>query len=254
MKLDVLLAGVGGQGILSIAHVIDTAALARGLRVKQSEVHGMAQRGGAVQSHLRLSDGTIHSDLVPQGQADLVLATEPLEGLRYVHYLRPGGVLVSSLSPVANIADYPPAESLRERLLAIPEVVLVDGDGIARAAADARAQNMVLLGAALPFLGLATDALLGGMEQLFGPKGKPVVRGNLRAFRAGAAAGAFFTACLEAGLPRATAAARSARLPDAGLDLAGLPCGRQPFAGAAADLARQKLAALDLIAQVSGAA
>src|SRR4030042_5605627 len=107
MKQDIILAGVGGQGILSIAFVIAGAALEDGLEVKQAEVHGMSQRGGAVQSHLRLSQERIFSDLIPKGEADLILSVEPLEALRYVDYLRPEGMVVSSRPPFVNIPDYP---------------------------------------------------------------------------------------------------------------------------------------------------
>ena len=98
MEKNIILAGVGGQGILSIAFVIDHAALDAGFNFKQAEVHGMAQRGGAVQSNLRYGDGEIWSDIIPMGKADMVLSVEPLEAMRYWQYLRPGGWVVTSLS------------------------------------------------------------------------------------------------------------------------------------------------------------
>src|SRR5512139_544413 len=112
MKQDIILAGVGGQGILSIAYVIDNAALADGLQFKQAEVHGMSQRGGAVQSHMRLSSGRIWSDLIPKGEADMILSVEPLEALRYLQYLRPDGIVVTSSTPYVNIPDYPVIKSI----------------------------------------------------------------------------------------------------------------------------------------------
>lgn len=202
MKRDIILAGVGGQGILSIAYVIDNAALDEGLHFKQAEVHGMAQRGGAVQSHLRFSDGVIHSDLVPVGGADIILAVEPLEVQRYVHYLGPEGVAVASLAPFVNIADYPAVEEVRRQLLDLPRPVLVDSAAIAKEAATPRAQNMVMLGAAQPYLDLSERSLERYVTRLFERKGERVVTQNLAAFRAGAAAGRFFVACLDAGMAR----------------------------------------------------
>ena len=87
MKTDIILCGVGGQGILSIATVLGQAATASGLYLKQAEVHGMSQRGGDVQSNLRLSTERIWSDLIPKGQADLIISMEPMEALRYLPYL-----------------------------------------------------------------------------------------------------------------------------------------------------------------------
>ncbi len=152
MEKNIILAGVGGQGILSIAFVIDHAAMDAGYEFKQAEVHGMAQRGGAVQSNLRYADGPIWSDLIPVGKVDLVLSVEPLEALRYLHYLRPGGWVVSSTTPFVNIPNYPEADALLDRLAAIDRVVLVDTAHFARAAGNRRAQNMVMVGAAAPLL------------------------------------------------------------------------------------------------------
>ncbi len=153
MQKNIILAGVGGQGILSIAYVIDNAALDVGFHFKQAEVHGMAQRGGAVQSNLRYGDHPIHSDLVPTGRADLVLSVEPLEVMRYWHYLSPGGWVVSSVTPYVNIPDYPAVDRLIQDLAEFGRVVLVDSSLIARAAGNLRAQNMVMVGAAAPLLG-----------------------------------------------------------------------------------------------------
>ncbi|MFZ1946196.1 MAG: indolepyruvate oxidoreductase subunit beta, partial [bacterium] len=145
MKQDIILAGVGGQGILSIASVINNAALKKGLAMKQAEVHGMAQRGGAVQSHLRISDRPIYSDLIPRGEADLILAVEPLEALRYVDYLRPEGSVVTSSTPAVNIPDYPPLEAVLARIAQLGRHVIVDSGRLALEAGAARAQNMVML-------------------------------------------------------------------------------------------------------------
>ena len=160
MKQDIILAGVGGQGILSIAYVIDNAALDAGLSFKQAEVHGMAQRGGAVQSHLRLSQGPIYSELIPRGQADLILSVEPLEALRYVDSLHPKGRLVTSRTPFINIPDYPAIEEVLAAVRGFGNrAVIIDSESLAREAGSVRSQNMVMLGAASPDL-IVSEALL----------------------------------------------------------------------------------------------
>ena len=185
MKQDIILSGVGGQGILSIAFVIDNAALKAGLNFKQSEVHGMAQRGGAVQSHLRLSDGPIFSDLIPKGGADMVLSVEPLEALRYFDYLGPEGIVVASAVPFKNIPDYPDLDKVLEEIRKAPAAIVVDSERIAKEAGTIRAQNMVMLGAASPFLVLAEDDLKSHIETLFKKRGDSVVEANLKAFDLG---------------------------------------------------------------------
>lgn len=185
MKQDIILAGVGGQGILSIAYVIDNAALADGLFFKQAEVHGMAQRGGAVQSHMRLSDGTIWSDLIPKGEADMILSVEPLEALRYFDYLRPNGVVVTSSTPFKNIPDYPDLDKVLAAVRAVPRSVVVDSEKLAKEAGTVKAQNIVLLGAAAGFLILKEASLRATIETLFKGRGAPVLEANLKAFELG---------------------------------------------------------------------
>jgi indolepyruvate ferredoxin oxidoreductase beta subunit len=182
LKQDVLIAGVGGQGILTIAQAISNAALRRGLRIKQAEVHGMAQRGGGVQSHLRLSDREIASDLIPTGQADLLIAVEPLESLRHLHHLDEAGALVASINAFVNIGNYPPVESVLERIAAHPRHVLIDADRIARAAGSGRAANVVILGAASLLLDLEPDELEESVVEIFATKGERVTEVNRRAF------------------------------------------------------------------------
>jgi indolepyruvate ferredoxin oxidoreductase beta subunit len=188
MKQDIILAGVGGQGILSIANVINNAALLKGLAMKQAEVHGMAQRGGAVQSHLRISDRPIFSDLIPRGAADLILAVEPLEALRYVEYLSPEGSVVTSSTPAVNIPDYPPIETVLARIAQLRRQVVVDSGRLAQEAGAARAQNMVMLGAASRFLIVDEGDLRQFVRQLFASRGEAVVAINLKAFELGQAA------------------------------------------------------------------
>jgi indolepyruvate ferredoxin oxidoreductase beta subunit len=185
MKYDVILAGVGGQGVLSVAACIATGALKAGLAVRQSEVHGMAQRGGAVQAHLRLSDRPISSDLVPRGAADMILGMDPLESLRFLSYLSPAGVLVTATEPFDNIPDYPPAEELLAAIRRLPRHRLVDAGAIAREAGSARAANMALVGAASSYLPLERAHLEQAIAELFAGKGQAVVEANLKAFAAG---------------------------------------------------------------------
>ncbi|MFW6137280.1 MAG: indolepyruvate oxidoreductase subunit beta [Candidatus Aminicenantaceae bacterium] len=185
MKQDIILAGVGGQGILSIAFVLDQAALLRNLHIKQAEVHGMAQRGGAVQSHLRLSDEKIYSDLIPKGKADLLLSVELLESLRYLDFLKPEGCLISSRVPYKNIPDYPDEEMLTARLHNTGKAFIIDSDKLSREAGHPKSQNMVMLGAASHNLVLDEEALLESIRLLFQDKGEKTVEINQKAFRLG---------------------------------------------------------------------
>lgn len=186
MKTDIVLAGVGGQGILSIATILGAAALEEGLHLKQAEVHGMSQRGGNVQSNLRISDEPIASDLIPLGGADLIVSLEPMEALRYLPYLAPEGVVVTSTVPFVNIGDYPAMETIMAELDALPNVVAFDMDEKAKEVATARSANMVLLGACAPFVkGLGKSEIEDGIRRVFGRKGEQIVESNLKAFRAG---------------------------------------------------------------------
>lgn len=198
MKFDMIVSGVGGQGILSISFVVDNAALEDGLTFKQSEVHGMAQRGGAVLSHLRVADGEIFSDLVPSGAADLILSMEPLETLRYVNFLSPEGAVVSSISPFLNIPNYPDLDELIGKLQDIPNHTLVNSAELARAAGSIYAQNIVMLGAASHLMPMENKSMEKFIGVLFKAKGEKIIDINVRAFRAGAMAGAFYRALLDA--------------------------------------------------------
>ena len=184
-KQDIILAGVGGQGILSIAFIIDNAALQESFQVKQAEVYGMAQRGGAVQSHLRISREPIWSDLIQRGRAGLILAVEPLEALRYLDYLAPDGRIVTSSTPFVNIPDYPKVEEVLERIRRVPGSVIVDSEALAKEAGTSRAQNTVMLGAASPHLIVPSERLLEFVRVLFAPRGEKILAPNLKAFELG---------------------------------------------------------------------
>ncbi|MDD3739878.1 MAG: indolepyruvate oxidoreductase subunit beta [Bacteroidales bacterium] len=185
MKTDIILAGVGGQGILTIAAAIGMAAVNKGLYLKQAEVHGMSQRGGDVQSNLRISDKPIYSDLVAKGCADIIISVEPMEALRYLPYLKKGGYVITNIVPYNNIPDYPETELILDRINKLPFKIALDADQIAKETATARASNIVILGAATPFLGLSLEELEGGIKSLFGSKGEDVVESNIKALRAG---------------------------------------------------------------------
>lgn len=189
MKKDIILCGVGGQGILSIATIIGEAATKAGLHLKQAEVHGMSQRGGDVQSNLRLSTDPIYSDLIPLGGTDVVISMEPMESLRYLPYLSKSGTIVTSSKPFINIPNYPDEAALNAELDALPSVVKLDIESIAKDAGNARGANMVLLGMAAPFIEIVTvEQLRDAIAVVFARKGEKVVEGNLKAFDMGVAA------------------------------------------------------------------
>jgi len=185
MKTDIVLAGVGGQGILSIATILANAALAENLHIKQAEVHGMSQRGGDVQSMLRLSSNPIASDLLRRGTADLIISLEPMEALRYVPYLSNEGWIVTNTVPFVNITNYPEMDSVMADLNRHGHVVAFDVDALAKEVASARTSNMVLLGASSPFIELEPEAIERAIGTVFGAKGESIVEMNLKAFRAG---------------------------------------------------------------------
>jgi indolepyruvate ferredoxin oxidoreductase beta subunit len=187
MKYDILFCGVGGQGGISVSVVVAGAALSLGFSVKQSEVHGMAQRGGEVLAHLRISDGRIASPLIPKGSADLILSFEPLEALRYLPWLSPSGAVVTATSPVRNIPDYPDIERVLAELRALGATRLVDADAIAKESGNARAANMVLVGAASKLLPMPAASVEKAIAETFARKGEAVVAANLKAFEHGRA-------------------------------------------------------------------
>jgi indolepyruvate ferredoxin oxidoreductase, beta subunit len=185
MKSDIILSGVGGQGILSIAAAIGLAAVDSNLFLKQSEVHGMSQRGGDVQSHLRLSDKPVASDLIPYGKADLIISVEPMESLRYLPWLSKDGWLVTNSVPFVNISDYPDAESILSEVRKVRNHIILDADSIAKESGSSRSGNMVMLGAASGFIDMPYNTIEAAVRKLFERKGAEIVEVNLKALKAG---------------------------------------------------------------------
>lgn len=185
MKTDIVLSGVGGQGVLSMAAIIAEATRHEGLHVKQGEVHGMSQRGGSVRAFLRISDEPVRSDHIPAGTADMILSLEPIESLRYLPYLAPGGALVTSIDPVTNIPEYPSRESVLAMLHKVPRVLVIEAVALAKAAGLLQATNVVMVGAASHFLPIRRESLESCIREGFAPKGERIVDANLRAFRSG---------------------------------------------------------------------
>ncbi len=185
MKTDIILSGVGGQGILSIAAVIGKAAVDNNLYMKQAEVHGMSQRGGDVQSNLRISDEPIASDLIAKGSADIIISLEPMESLRYLPYLKKDGWIVTNKVPLVNIPDYPEVGSVLAEIEKVQNHVILDVETIAKEAGSARAANIVMLGAASPFLNISYEMIQDGIRSIFGRKGEEIVNMNLKALEAG---------------------------------------------------------------------
>jgi len=188
MKYDVIFAGVGGQGVLSIASVIAHAAMSEGLEVRQSEVHGMAQRGGAVLAHLRIADKKISGDLVPKGGADLIISMEPLESLRYVSYLKQCGMVVTAAEPFNNIPDYPDIEEVHSMIKCLPKWRIVQAASLAKESGLSKTVNTVMVGAASYFLPIKSQSLEATISAAFAKKDPSVAIANTKAFKLGQAA------------------------------------------------------------------
>lgn len=186
MKKDIILAGVGGQGILTIATIIGDAATAANLNLKQAEVHGMSQRGGDVQSNLRLSTETIYSDLIKQGAADLIISMEPMEALRYIPYINKDSWIVTSSHTFKNISNYPQEESLMEELTNFPHVAILPIEDVAKENSLPKSANVILLGMAAKYIEiLSPEQLRESISRVFAGKGEKIVETNLRAFDLG---------------------------------------------------------------------
>lgn len=184
MKCDIIIAGVGGQGIISIAAVLGRAALDGGLTIKQSEIHGMAQRGGAVHSHLRLSDRRIASDVVPHGAADIILSMEPMEALRYLPFLSAKGRVITNSVPFENIEAYPSLDEIHFQIRKLENHILFDAEALAKENGSPRSTNIAMLGAAAPFIEIPSERFEKAIEKQFASKGERVIQANLTVYRA----------------------------------------------------------------------
>ncbi|MDR2898592.1 MAG: indolepyruvate oxidoreductase subunit beta [Spirochaetaceae bacterium] len=187
MKYDIILAGVGGQGVLSVAAIIAAAAMKDGLRVRQSEVHGMSQRGGGVQAHLRISDEAIASDLIPTGRADMILSMEPLESLRYLAWLKPEGIVITASEPFINIPNYPQTEQVYEAVNSLPKSRIVETEKLALEAGNRKSENIVLIGAAMEHIPVSRESLGQAIYERFIAKDSKLVDINMKALELGAA-------------------------------------------------------------------
>jgi indolepyruvate ferredoxin oxidoreductase beta subunit len=185
MTYDIILAGVGGQGVLSTATIIARACMIDGLTVRQSEVHGMSQRGGGVQAHMRIASGPISSDLIPSGGADMILAMEPIESLRYLSYLKADGIVVTAAEPFVNIADYPDVAGILSAIRALPRSRIVEAARLAKEAGNSKAENMVLIGAAATELPVSEASLAQAVRDIFERKDPRLVEINMKAFKLG---------------------------------------------------------------------
>lgn len=185
MKKDIILSGVGGQGIISVAAIIGLTALNKGMYLKQSEVHGMSQRGGDVMSNLRISDKEIYSDLIPHGEADVIISLEPMESLRYLPYLKYDGWLITNTSPYLNIPNYPNLDEVHKEVKKVKNHVLIPADTMAKELGSNKVINMIVLGASAPYLGFTKDEMLNAIKQMFKNKGDEIVALNIQAFEAG---------------------------------------------------------------------
>ncbi|MBR1773944.1 MAG: indolepyruvate oxidoreductase subunit beta [Bacteroidales bacterium] len=186
MKIDIILCGVGGMGALSSAAIISKAALEMGMYMKQAETHGMSQRGGDVQSHLRLSDEPISSDLIPEGQCDLILSVEPMEALRYVNFLnKKTGWIITDSNPFVNIPNYPDMAEIEKEINKIPNHIFHDFTSVAKEVKNPKGVNMVVLGAASKYLKIDIEKLEDAVRANFARKGEEIVEANIKALRAG---------------------------------------------------------------------
>lgn len=186
MKTDIILSGVGGQGILSIAAIIGEAALAENLYIKQAEVHGMSQRGGDVQSNLRIADRPINSDLIASGNADVIISLEPMEALRYLPYLSREGWIITSSAPFVNIPNYPEEKVLKAELQKLPRVIMLDVNELAKEHNLPKCANVILLGAAAKSLQIiGYSDLEKSIARVFAHKGQAVIEMNLKALSIG---------------------------------------------------------------------
>ena len=188
-ECDIVIVGVGGQGVILVSDVIGRAAVRAGKPVRGAETHGMAQRGGSVVNHTRI--GCRYSPMVAAGGADVLLALEPAEALRFAHFLSPDGVALVNTIPVLPVtvttgrARYPSLEEILAPLREICRQVLpLDATALAKRAGTAQAMNVVMLGALSAYMPLQQDLLLAALDEVVPPKYREA---NRKAFQMGKA-------------------------------------------------------------------
>ena len=180
-KTNIIIVGVGGQGILLTSKILGYLALKMGEEVKVSEVHGMSQRGGSVITHVRIGED-IHSPLVDPGEADFVLSFEKLEALRAEYFLKEGGVLISNTQEILPMPVITGAAQYPEKAPETKKNVMLDALALAEEAGSSRAVNIVLLGVLARFLDWPEESWEDAIAASVPPKTLEI---NLRAFRAG---------------------------------------------------------------------
>lgn len=182
---NILFAGVGGQGVVLASAIVAKVAFDSGYDVKDSELHGMAQRGGSVVSHVRYGE-TVNSPLIPKGKADFFVATEELEGLRYASYVKPNGKVILNKRrtvPVTVNQDCPYPENAKSDLEGMKlDVLEVDAPEVAKKIGSIKVENMVLIGALSYFLSLPVEKWQNAIKEMVPPK---TVDLNLKAFEEG---------------------------------------------------------------------
>ena len=183
---NIVLSGVGGQGVILASKILSSAAIESGLDVKQSEVHGMSQRGGSVTSHVRIGS-KVYSPLVVEGEADIVLGFELLEAERNKHWVKKGGIIIYNklkVNPItvsAGMAEYP--DNLEEKLNKLDSKVFgIDAFELAKNAGNPKAANVVLVGAASNFIPIKEEVWEEVLKKVVPAK---VLDVNIKAFNAG---------------------------------------------------------------------
>lgn len=185
-KLDLLITGVGGQGAILASDIIGKAAVNAGLPIRAAETHGMAQRGGSVVNHIRV--GNNYGSMIPKKGADLLLALEPMEAVRYLNFLKDGGIIIVNTHPIipvtvtSGLTKYPEVSDILDVLSEKYIVKAFNADEVASEAGNRLAMNVVMVGAASAYLPIPKGILLESVKVLVPQK---TVEINLRAFEMG---------------------------------------------------------------------
>jgi len=183
MKSDILIVGVGGQGIILTSDIISKAALKDGFNVKKAETHGMAQRGGSVITHVRISNSDIYSPLIPKGKVDVLIGFEPMEALRYMGYINrknENSIMIVNRNPI-EIENYPDINEIISEIKRHRNSIILNALELANKAGNVLTQNIVMLGAASRYLPIDRDTLKETIKENV----KRAINENLKAFELG---------------------------------------------------------------------